>query len=75
VAVRTYSAWQSSQVSDRALKIEYQKACAITLDEGIDLELAYEDQNPDLYIRKGVKTGVARRFVRDIETCAKHHTA
>jgi hypothetical protein len=75
VAVRTYSAWQSSQVSDRALKIEYQKACAITLDEGLDLELVYEDQNADLYIRKGVKTGVARRFVRDIETWAKHHTA
>lgn len=36
VAVRTYSAWQSSQVSDRALKIEYQKVCcAITLDEAV----------------------------------------
>lgn len=43
MAVRTYSIWQSSQVSDRALKIEYQKACAITLDEGLDLELVYED--------------------------------
>jgi hypothetical protein len=47
----------------------------ITLDEGLDLELVYEDQNADLYIRKGVKTGVARRSVRDIETWAKHHTA
>jgi hypothetical protein len=68
MAVRRYGAWQSSQVSDRALKLEYQKACAITLDEGLDLELVHEDQNADLYIRKGVKPGVARRFVRDIET-------
>jgi hypothetical protein len=75
VAVRMYSAWQCSQVSDRALKIEYQKACGITLDEGLDVELVHEDQNADLYIKKGVKTGVARRFVRDIETWAKHHAA
>lgn len=53
--------------------MEYLKACGITLAEGQDLELVYEDQNADLYISKGVKSGVARRFVRDIETWAKQH--
>ncbi|KAB5515382.1 hypothetical protein GE09DRAFT_979784, partial [Coniochaeta sp. 2T2.1] len=61
-------------VSDRALKMEYQKACAITLDEGLDLELVHGDEDADIYIRKGVKTGVARRFIRNIETWAKNHT-
>ncbi|KAB5513495.1 hypothetical protein GE09DRAFT_980717 [Coniochaeta sp. 2T2.1] len=75
MALRGYCAWQSSQVSDRALNLEYQKACAISLDEGLDLELVHEDQNADLYINKGVKPGIARRFVRDIETWAKHHAA
>ncbi|KAJ9130191.1 hypothetical protein NKR23_g12307 [Pleurostoma richardsiae] len=74
-AVKKYSAWQCSQVDDRMLKMEYQKACAITLAEGLDLELVHEDQDADLYIKNGVKKGVARRFVRDIGTWAKHHAA
>ncbi|KAJ9133189.1 hypothetical protein NKR23_g10952 [Pleurostoma richardsiae] len=75
VAVKKYTAWQCSQVDDRILKMEYQKACAITLAKGLDLELVHEDQDADLYIKNGVKRGVARRFVRDIETWARHHVA
>ncbi|KAB5549394.1 hypothetical protein GE09DRAFT_1204351 [Coniochaeta sp. 2T2.1] len=58
----------------RDVAMEYQKACAMTLDEGLDLELVHEDEDADIYIRKGVKTGVARRFIRNIETWAKNHT-
>lgn len=75
VAVKRHSDWQCSQVSDRALKAEYQKACAITLAEGLDLELVHEDQDAEIYIKKGVKSGVARRFVRDIKTWAKQRNA
>jgi len=40
------------------------------LAEGLDLELVYEGQDADFYIKKGVKSGVARRFVRDIKIWA-----
>jgi hypothetical protein len=50
------------------LKMEYQKACELTLAKGLDLELVYEDQNAEFYIKKGVKSGVAQRFVCDIKT-------
>jgi hypothetical protein len=54
--------------------MEYQKACNLTLAEGLDHELVYEDQNAEFYI-KGVKSGVARRFVCDIKTWAKQYNA
>ncbi|KAF4534642.1 uncharacterized protein LTHEOB_12920 [Lasiodiplodia theobromae] len=73
IAVMRYSEWQRSQVSNTALKMEYQKACDLTLAEGLDLELVWEDQHADFYIQKGIKSGVARRFVRDIEVWARQH--
>jgi hypothetical protein len=45
VAVRKYSEWQCSWVTNKSLKIEYQKAYNITLAEGLDLELVYKEQN------------------------------
>ena len=44
----------------------FQKACDVALDDELDLEQVYEDQDPDFFIRSGVKRGVARRFVRYI---------
>jgi hypothetical protein len=35
--------------------MEYQKACGLTLAEGLELELVYEDQNAESCIKKGVK--------------------
>ena len=74
VAVKRYSDWQCSQVTDRTLKMEYKKACDLTLADGLDLELVFEDQDAEFYVEKGVKRGVARRFVRDIETWVKGYT-
>jgi hypothetical protein len=50
---------------NKSLKMEYQKIYHITLDEGLDLELTYEGANAQLYIDKGIKSGIAQRFVRD----------
>lgn len=69
-AVQRYCSWLSSKVTREALKTEYRKVCDITLDEGLDLELVYEAQDPVFYIDKGIKIGVARRFVRDIKEWA-----
>ena len=73
VAVRMYSEWQQSNVVDEVLKTEFQKACDVALDDGLDLEQVYEDQDPGFFVKSGVKRGVARRFVRDIDRWVKRY--
>lgn len=73
VAVKLYSEWQQSNVVDEGLKTEFQKACDVSLNDGLDLEQIYEDQDPEFFIQSGVKRGVARRFVRDISGWAKRY--
>jgi hypothetical protein len=67
LAVTAYSQWQQSNVVDEAQKMEYQKACDVTLLEMLDLEQLHEDQDYDFFIQNKMKRGVARRFVSDIE--------
>ena len=67
IAVKEYSYWQQSKVGDQILKAKFQKACDVALIDGLDLEQIHEDQNPSFFTERGVKTGVARRFVKDIE--------
>lgn len=71
LAVTAYSEWQQSNVVNEAQKIEYQKACDAALLEMLDLEQVYEDQDPEFFVRSGVKRGVARRFVSDIPKWAE----
>lgn len=66
-----YCDWQCSNVGDTDLKLEFQKARDLTLAEGLDLELLYEDHEHQFLVEKGVKRGIARRFVRDIKTCTR----
>ena len=73
LAVREYSEWQQSNVVDETLKMEFQKACDVALDDVLDLEQVYEDQDPEFFIRSGMKRGVARRFVSDIARCVKRY--
>jgi hypothetical protein len=73
IAVRKYSKWQCSRVTNKSLKMEYQKVYQLTLAEGLDLELIYEEQNAQFYIDKGIKIGIAQRFVRDIKRWAKQY--
>jgi hypothetical protein len=72
-AVIAYSEWQQSNVVDEGLKEEFQKACKATLEDGLDLEQVYEDQDPGFFVRNKVKRGVARRFVSDIDEWAKRY--
>jgi hypothetical protein len=65
-ALKQYSAWQCSQVQHEELKKEYRKACSVALADGLDPEQLHEDQDADFLIEKGVKRGIARRFVRDM---------
>lgn len=36
------------------------------LENGLDLEQVCRDQDPHFFIEKGIKIGIARRFVEDI---------
>ncbi|EMR89256.1 hypothetical protein BcDW1_2127 [Botrytis cinerea BcDW1] len=73
LAVKNYIHWQQSKVNDDILKVEFRKACDITLADGLDLEQVYEDRHRTFFIDKGVKGGIARRFVDDIDQWAKRH--
>lgn len=66
VAVVEYSDWQQSRVSSETLKNDIRKARDLVLANGLDLKQIHVDQDPDFFIKQGVKVGVARRFVCEI---------
>ncbi|KAI5465205.1 hypothetical protein BGZ63DRAFT_379600 [Mariannaea sp. PMI_226] len=65
-----YCEWQCAGVDDPELKEDFRVAYRITLYEGFDLQQVYKDQNINLYVRQGVKPGIARSFVEDIKIWA-----
>lgn len=46
---------------------EFQKACDVALNDGLDLDLINRLSDPEYFKDRGVKWGIARRFVRDIK--------
>lgn len=64
-AVKEYSEWQVSNVTDDTLKAAFRQVCNM-IENGLDLEQVYKDQDPEFFIGKGIKMGIARRFVEDI---------
>ena len=69
--MRRYSEWQQSNLIDEEQKKQYIEAGRIILHDGLDLEQVSEVQEVDLLIRKGIKRGVAWRYVNDIPGWAK----
>ena len=65
-AVKEYSEWQMSNVTDDTLKAAFQQVCNVMLENDLDLEQVYKDQDPEFFIDKGIKMGIARRFVEEI---------
>jgi hypothetical protein len=66
LAVKEYSEWQQSHVTDDGLKDAFRQACDVMLDDDLDLEQVYKDRDPEFFIGKGIKNGIARRFLEDI---------
>jgi hypothetical protein len=66
VAVKEYGEWRASNVENDTLKTEFREVCDVMLENGLDLEQVYRDQEPHLLFEKGIKIGIARRFVEDI---------
>jgi hypothetical protein len=65
--VEEYCTWQQSRVKKPILKVEYQKACDIIIEDSIDLELIRRDPNPKFLTDKGVKRGPAEYIVGNID--------
>lgn len=53
-------------VTDDTLNAAFRQVCDVMLENGLDLEQVYKDQNPEFFINNGIKMGIARRFVEDI---------
>lgn len=70
--VQAYCDWQQSQVGHASWKVEFQKACDVALDDGLDLDQIDELSDPEYFKNRGVKWGIARRFVRDIRYWAEN---
>ncbi|KAL4872345.1 hypothetical protein BDV12DRAFT_193439 [Aspergillus spectabilis] len=69
--IQTYYDWQQSQVGHASWKVEFQKACDVALDNGLDLDQIDELSDPEYFENQGVKWGIARRFIRDIRYWAE----
>ncbi|KXG45122.1 uncharacterized protein PGRI_095990 [Penicillium griseofulvum] len=72
LAVDEYGEWQMSKVDNEVLKHAFREVCDVMLENGLDLEQVYKDQDPKFFIEKGVKIGIARRFVEDIGKWVKN---
>lgn len=64
--VQAYCDWQQSQVENGSWKDEFRKACDVALGDGLDLDQIDELSDPEYFKDRGVKWGIARRFVKDI---------
>lgn len=73
VALNEYSKWHQSKVFNSDLKADFRKAEAVTLENALDLDLIYEENDPDFFEKQGVKKGTAKRWVRDIPRWAKRY--
>ena len=73
VAVRKYSEWQELNVGDEALKADFRKARDVAFANGLDLEQIFNDQDPKFFTNSGVKVGIARSFVSDINEWVHHY--
>jgi putative lipase involved disintegration of autophagic bodies len=67
VNVNKYCIWHCSKNANTVWKMEYKKACDLTLAEGLDLEQIHLDQDAQFFVDKGVKIGIAKRWVSDVE--------
>jgi hypothetical protein len=66
IAVKEYGAWFALSVEDDTLEAAFRQACDVTLSNAFDLGQIYKDQDPEFFISKGIKPGIAQRFVEDI---------
>lgn len=65
--VQAYCDWQQSQVGNESWKDEFRKACDVALNDGLDLDWIDKLSDPEYFEDRGVKRGIAQRFIKDIK--------
>lgn len=70
-AVEEYTDWHLSRVSAETFKANIKKARDVALDNCLDLKQIH-GENPEFFVKQGVKIGAARKFVSDISLWLKH---
>ena len=70
--VKEYSNWQLSQVNTELFRDNIKNARDIALNNCLDIRQIRDELNPEFFIERGVKIGVARRFVNDINLWVNH---
>ena len=65
-AVEEYTAWQKSCVRCVIFKEQIAKAGEVALENCLNLKQIDKDQDPEFFVKRGVKVGAARRFVSEI---------
>ena len=53
------------------MKAEVRKACDVAPDDGLDLAQIDEDTDSNYFKARGVKWGIARRFVEEVRYWAE----
>ncbi|KAK2797048.1 hypothetical protein FQN50_009342 [Emmonsiellopsis sp. PD_5] len=73
VAVEDYTIWHLSRVSTGNFKDNIRKAHDIALENCLDLKQILGDEDPNFFLKHGVKIGAARRFVSNIPLWIEYH--
>jgi len=66
IAVKEYTIWYQLRISSETFRGNIQKARDVALENCLDLKQIHDDQDPEFFVKNGVKAGAARRFVSDI---------
>ena len=59
-------------MSDEALLAAFRQVSSEMLADGPDIEQIYKDQDPEFFVGKGIKIGIARCFVDNIRDWAEN---
>lgn len=67
-----YSNWQLSRVNTELFRDNIKKARDITLENCLDIKQIRDEIDLEFFVKQGVKIGVARKFVNEINLWVDH---
>ncbi|KAF4487555.1 hypothetical protein CGGC5_v005858 [Colletotrichum fructicola Nara gc5] len=74
-AMKLYTEWQCSKIRDEGLKLDFRRACDVALEDGLDLELIQQGEDAAFFVERGVRRGIALRFIQDIKKWAQQQAS
>ncbi|KAF4880973.1 hypothetical protein CGCFRS4_v016021 [Colletotrichum fructicola] len=74
-AMELYTEWQCSKIRDEGLKLDFRRACDVALEDGLDLELIHQGEDAAFFVERGVRRGIALRFIQDIKKWAQQQAS